>query len=139
MPIKQISKISVRSGLQQDLPLLSTGELGWAIDSQKLFIGNGTVAEGAPFAGNTEILTGSNGASSSASLPVQGAFNESPNGTRVTFTMNITPFQNSLIVWKNYPLIPGIGYNYPGLSGPQSVTFTSAPDTFDNLYYYCWI
>ena len=43
------------------MPQLSGGELGWAVDTQQLYIGNGSVAEGAPYVGNTEILTaGSN-------------------------------------------------------------------------------
>ena len=57
MSIKQISQIETRTGLQQNLPQLEKGEFGWAIDTQRLFIGNGTVADGAPLAGNTEILT----------------------------------------------------------------------------------
>jgi hypothetical protein len=40
--------------------------LGWVIDEQKLFIGNGTVADGAPAIGNTEILTSGSSAFSSA-------------------------------------------------------------------------
>ncbi len=39
------------------MPQLSGGEFGWAVDTQQLYIGNGSVAEGAPFVGNTEILT----------------------------------------------------------------------------------
>jgi len=43
------------------MPQLSGGEFGWAVDTQQLYIGNGSVAEGAPYVGNTEILTtGSN-------------------------------------------------------------------------------
>ena len=43
------------------MPQLAAGELGFAIDEQRLFIGNGPVTEGAPKVGNTEILTsGSN-------------------------------------------------------------------------------
>jgi hypothetical protein len=57
MAITQNSKILVRSALQQNLPTLAQGEFGWAIDSLRLFIGNGNVANGAPFAGNTEIAT----------------------------------------------------------------------------------
>jgi Major tropism determinant N-terminal domain len=70
MPIKQISKVLVRSGLQQNLPQLAKGELGWAVDTQRLFIGNGNVSDGAPFAGNTEIIT----VVSDALLPVQVPF-----------------------------------------------------------------
>jgi hypothetical protein len=31
--------------------------MGWSIDTQQLYIGNGTIAEGAPATGVTEILT----------------------------------------------------------------------------------
>ena len=57
MAIVQISRITNRTGLQEDLPQLDGGELGWAVDSRRLYIGNGTVDEGAPVVGNTEILT----------------------------------------------------------------------------------
>ncbi len=57
MAIVQISQITNRKGLQIDLPQLAGAELGWSIDSRRLFIGNGTLAEGAPVVGNTEILT----------------------------------------------------------------------------------
>lgn len=63
MAVTQISKIQVRRGRQENLPQLAAGELGWAIDTQQLYIGNGTFSEGAPSEGNTEILTAlSNGA-----------------------------------------------------------------------------
>lgn len=55
--VVQISKIQVRRGLDQDLPALDSGEFGWSLDTQKLYIGNGTLAEGAPQTGVTEILT----------------------------------------------------------------------------------
>jgi hypothetical protein len=56
--ILQISRITQRKGLAQDLPQpLAGAELGWAIDERKLYIGNGELAEGAPFVGNTEVLT----------------------------------------------------------------------------------
>lgn len=57
MAITQISKIQIRRGLQEDLPALSSAEMGWSIDTQQLFIGNGTIQEGAPELGVTEILT----------------------------------------------------------------------------------
>jgi hypothetical protein len=55
--IVQISRIQQRKGLQIDLPQLAGGELGWSVDERKLYIGNGTLEEGAPVIGNTEILT----------------------------------------------------------------------------------
>jgi hypothetical protein len=57
MAILQISRIQHRRGLQEDLPQLASAELGWSIDTRKLYIGNGTVDEGAPTEGVTEILT----------------------------------------------------------------------------------
>lgn len=57
MAIVQISRITNRKGLQVELPQLAGAELGWSIDERRLFIGNGTLQEGAPTVGNTEILT----------------------------------------------------------------------------------
>jgi len=57
MAVIQISKVQVRRGLQDNLPQLASGELGWSIDTQRLYIGNGTLVEGAPAEGNTEIVT----------------------------------------------------------------------------------
>jgi hypothetical protein len=57
MAVYEVAKIQFRSGLQQDLPALDTGEPGWCVDTQRLFIGKGTLAEGAPEIGVTEILT----------------------------------------------------------------------------------
>jgi hypothetical protein len=57
MAVIQISRIQHRKGLQQDLPQLASAELGWALDTRQLYIGNGTIAEGAPEIGITEILT----------------------------------------------------------------------------------
>lgn len=57
MAVTQISRIQHRRGLEQDLPQLSSAELGWSVDTQKLYIGNGTLEEGAPTTGVTEILT----------------------------------------------------------------------------------
>lgn len=57
MAIVQVSRITHRKGLQQDLPQLSGAEFGWALDTRKLYIGNGTISEGAASEGVTEILT----------------------------------------------------------------------------------
>jgi hypothetical protein len=56
----QISKIQVRRGQKNSnsgIPQLSSAEFAWAVDSQELFIGNGSIAEGAPYVGNTKVLT----------------------------------------------------------------------------------
>lgn len=57
MAIVQISRITNRKGLEEDLPQLAGAELGWATDTRRLYIGNGTLADGAPVVGNTEVLT----------------------------------------------------------------------------------
>ena len=59
MAVIQISKIQVRRGQRNvsGVPQLSSAEFAWAVDTQELFIGNGSVAEGAPYVGNTKILT----------------------------------------------------------------------------------
>ena len=57
MAVVQISRIQARRGLEQDLPQLASAELGWSVDTRKLYIGNGTLVEGAPTEGVTEILT----------------------------------------------------------------------------------
>ena len=57
MAIVQVSRISNRKGLAENVPQLAGAEFGWAIDQRRLFIGNGTLQEGAPVIGNTEVLT----------------------------------------------------------------------------------
>ena len=59
MAVIQISRIQHRRGQtkQTGFPQLASGEFGWSIDNQELFIGNGAVAEGAPAVGNTRVLT----------------------------------------------------------------------------------
>ena len=60
MAVVQISKIQVRRGRKNSssgVPQLSSAEFAWAVDSQELFIGNGSVQEGAPYVGNTKIIT----------------------------------------------------------------------------------
>ena len=54
MAIVSISRIQIRRGRKgqgSGLPQLAGGELGWAVDTQELFIGNGAVSEGAPAVG----------------------------------------------------------------------------------------
>jgi hypothetical protein len=60
MAVVQISRIQIRRGKENSgtgLPQLASGEFAWSVDSQNLYIGNGSVAEGAPTVGNTKILT----------------------------------------------------------------------------------
>jgi hypothetical protein len=55
--IVQISQITNRKGLAENLPQLAGAEFGWSTDTRQLWIGNGTLEDGAPIIGNTEILT----------------------------------------------------------------------------------
>jgi hypothetical protein len=59
MAVIQISKIQVRRGQTSStgMPQLSSGEFGWSIDTQELFIGPGSIAEGAPDTNNVKLLT----------------------------------------------------------------------------------
>ena len=60
MAVVQISRIQIRRGRKNTgtgFPQLASGELGWAIDSQELYIGNGSVSEGSPYVGNTKLLS----------------------------------------------------------------------------------
>jgi hypothetical protein len=57
MAVTQISRIQHRRGLEQDLPQLASAELGWSVDTRQLYIGNGTLDEGAPIVGVTRVLT----------------------------------------------------------------------------------
>ena len=78
MPIVQISRIQHRRGKKTDLPQLAAGELGWVVDEQRLYIGNGTVADGAPAVGNTEIMTaGSTAFTTSLSYTYKGYLGDS--------------------------------------------------------------
>ena len=52
MAVVSISRIQVRRGRKNQgsgLPQLASGELGWAVDAQELWIGNGAVSEGSPY------------------------------------------------------------------------------------------
>lgn len=60
MAVIQISKIQHRRGKKNSdvgIPQLSAAEFAWAIDTQELYIGNGSIADGAPYVGNTKVLT----------------------------------------------------------------------------------
>ena len=50
MAVIEVAKIQVRRGQEgvTGLPQLDSGEFGWALDAQNLYIGNGALAEGAP-------------------------------------------------------------------------------------------
>ena len=60
MAVVQISRIQLRRGQKNTatgIPQLASGEMAWAIDAQELYIGSGSVNEGAPAVENIRVLT----------------------------------------------------------------------------------
>ena len=55
MAIVQISRIQHRRGVSDNLPQLAVGELGLAVDTRRIYIGNG--GTDAPQIENIELLT----------------------------------------------------------------------------------
>jgi hypothetical protein len=108
MAIIQISKIQHRTGNIDDLPQLSVGELGWATDAKRLFIGNDPNVLG-PSPDNTEILTqfsdiNAAGANTQVQYNSNGTF-----GASSAFTFNQTT--NVLALTGN---ISAVGSTFTG-------------------------
>jgi len=126
MAVVQISRIQHRRGLQENLPQLSSAELGWSIDSQELYIGNGTIDEGAPEVGNTRILT---------ELDLEQKYSETvPDGTTVdlasaAFTAN-TPS-----IFLNYQIIRNVsGTNIAVKTGSMKISYYGTNLSYDDEY-----
>ena len=102
MAIVQISQIKHRRGTNENLPQLASAELGWSVDTQQLYIGNGTLEEGAPEIGNTEILT----ALSAAKGQIPGL----PAAGTITMTDNTSADIRSYD--NDGQFYPGIIWNY---------------------------
>ncbi len=136
MAITQYTQINNRSGLQRDLPQLSTAELGWSIDTRRLFIGNGTIEEGAPEVGNTELLT-----EYSDIFTIAGAYtykgeeagytvSSSPTFASATWSAgstSLTVLNNTGIALGQLVIGPGLAPNtfVTGISG-NSITISAA-------------
>lgn len=98
MAVVQISQIKNRHGVQSDLPQLATAELGWSVDTRKLYIGNGTLSEGAPEVGNTEILT------EYSNLPGVSVYSQGlSNGSSANLTYGIADL-NKPAIYVQYAL-----------------------------------
>tara|TARA_E500000318_G_scaffold91760_1_gene90139 strand:- start:891 stop:2495 length:1605 start_codon:yes stop_codon:yes gene_type:complete len=106
MAITTISRIQHRRGLATDLPQLAAGELGWVIDQQKLYIGNGTVADGAPAVGNTEIITsGSSSFTTALSYVYEGYLGSSTpitTGASGAFTRTVQTKLDDFVSVKDF-------------------------------------
>tara|TARA_B110000879_G_scaffold197080_1_gene267422 strand:+ start:3421 stop:5031 length:1611 start_codon:yes stop_codon:yes gene_type:complete len=93
MAVVQISRIQVRRGKKgvDNLPQLASGELGWAIDTQEFYVGNGSVSEGAPAVGNTKVLT-----EHSNIFGLAGQYTYRGDGGLTTGPSSTQPIQRSL-------------------------------------------
>ncbi|CAB4133357.1 Pectate lyase superfamily protein [uncultured Caudovirales phage] len=95
MAVTQISRIQHRRGLEQDIPQLASAELGWSVDTQKLYIGNGTLEEGAPQTGITEILTTHSITNIASLLGTYGFVGDESGYTSQTGSSTINPTTRS--------------------------------------------
>jgi hypothetical protein len=83
---------------------------------------------------------GGGGGGGSSSIPFSGALLPNPpDGVTTSFQLangsgplGVAPLQAT--VWRNFPLIPGIGYSLVGFT----VTFPTAPAPTENLYAQGW-
>jgi len=119
MAIVQISKIQQRRGLQQDLPTLSAGELGWSVDSRRLYIGNGSTDEGAPTEGKTEVLTEFSVINFTAGFTSNVTALE---GNLVIVKSNISALSNSIAALQSGTLSSTSVLIYPSSSGTLTTT-----------------
>ena len=124
MPIVQISRIQHRRGKRTDLPQLAAGELGWVIDEQRLFIGNGTVSDGAPAVGNTEIVTSGS-----------GAFTTALNHTYKGYAGDSTPITNAVARTLQRRLDDYVSVKDFGAVGDDSTAdVTAIQNALDDIY-----
>ena len=124
MPIVQISRIQHRRGKGTDLPQLAAGELGWVIDEQRMFIGNGTVADGAPAVGNTEIVTSGS-----------SAFTTALNHTYQGYLGDSTPVTTSVARTLQKRLDDYVSVKDFGATGDDSTSdVTAIQSAIDELY-----
>jgi len=124
VPIVQISRIQHRRGKRTDLPQLAAGELGWVIDEQRLFIGNGTVADGAPAVGNTEIVTSGS-----------SAFTTALNHTYQGYLGDSTPVTTSVARTLQKRLDDYVSVKDFGATGDDSTSdVTAIQSAIDELY-----
>ena len=132
MAIVQISQIKHRRGTNENLPQLASAELGWSVDTRQLYIGNGTLAEGAPEVGNTRILTEND-------LPAVGVFvladaltnNTSSNANITSNSSSVLYFANTTpSVTVDYSIQRGADYKTGQLKIASNTTAVSYSDTF---------
>lgn len=98
MSIIQISRVQVRRGQtsQTGFPQLASGEFGWSVDQQELYIGNGAVSEGAPAIGNTRLITEHDSNFFLIGSPSY-TYKNTPNGPAVQTGPNDSPYVLRLV------------------------------------------
>lgn len=128
MPVHQTSKIQIRRGLKENLPQLASGELGWAIDTQELYIGTGQVSEGAPYEGVVLVNgggTGDNSTSRNFSTIPTGLI----NGINRIFVLPVIPIL--LFLYRNGLFqTPGSDFTIIG----DTITFSTPLDIGESFY-----
>lgn len=129
MAILQISRIQNRRGLKEDLPTLSSAELGWAVDTRELYIGNGNVLLSPQPGINTRILT---------ELDLSGLTQNLGNVALLagavpdTFAMVISPTLSSTIV--NYSISRDIAGNIEQRTGTMRIASRANNVIFSDDY-----
>jgi hypothetical protein len=118
MAIVQISRIQIRRGLNQDLPQLASAEMGWSVDTQQLYIGNGTIEEGARSEGVTEILT---------EYSILN-FTESTTANITALQTNVAILQTTVAALGSNPVTQTLGASSSGLV--QGITGNDAVITY---------
>lgn len=123
MAVIQISRIQHRRGLESDLPNLASAELGWSVDTRRLYIGNGTTEEGAPSLGRTEILT------QYSILDFESSFTANIatlQGNVVVLEGNIVALDNRITVLENAVTNTQSAALLGSVVSPATITNTSA-------------
>lgn len=108
MAIYEIARIQLRRGRTNNgtsVPQLASGEMAWAIDTQELYIGNGAVSEGAPYVGNTRVLT-------EKDLNQWGFFGDNTINIAVAQWQQNTEYKQGQIVANNISEDESVTYTY---------------------------
>lgn len=120
--ITQISTITFRTGNLANIPQLDTGEFGWAIDTQQLYIGNGNISEGAPIVGNTLINSNVNGnVSNGNNVTYNNVHNTIFSNISSTINIDVLHVNN---IAGNVSIIPGSFINISNTSSTITITST---------------
>jgi hypothetical protein len=79
-------------------------------------------------------LVGGVGGGGSNTVTFAGTPSGTINGINTAFTFSVPVSPSLTTVWKNFPLVPGLGYTSSWAGGVLTVTYASAPIVGDTLY-----